>query len=122
MSRTSIARGDIFWVPIDDGRGSLPAILHPHVVIQDDVLNRSRLSTVVVCGLTSNLTRAHEPGNVLLEAGEGNLPKRSVIVVSQVSAVEKTALGAYVGTLSEQRVEQILAGLRFQQAAFFDGR
>lgn len=92
---------------------------HPHVVVQDDVFNRSRIATVVVCALTSNLRRASEPGNVLLEVGEGNLPRQSVVVVSQISSVEKTRLGERIGTLSDARVEQILAGLRFQQASFF---
>lgn len=92
---------------------------HPHLVIQDDVFNRSRIHTVIVCALTTNLKRAHEPGNVLLDEGEGNLPKRSVLVVSQVSSVEKAQLGQYIGTLSERRVEQVIDGLRFQQASFF---
>lgn len=92
---------------------------HPHLVVQEDVLNHSRIASVVVCALTSNLERASEPGNVLLEAGEGGLLKQSVVVVSQVSAVAKAGLGARIGTLSSERVEQALNGLRFQQAAFF---
>ena len=121
MASETPSRGDVFWVEPDETRGSLPAIVHPHVVVQDDVFNRSRIATVVVCALTTNLKRASEPGNVLLEAAEGNLPKPSVIVVSQVSVVEKTKLGAYIGSLSPERVEQILAGMRFQQASFFRG-
>ncbi|RKG97181.1 type II toxin-antitoxin system PemK/MazF family toxin [Corallococcus sp. CA053C] len=115
-----IQRGDLFWLVPDDSQGSLPGIPHPHVVLQEDVFNRSRIRTVVVCALTSNLKRAQEPGNVLLDVGEGHLPKQSVLVVSQVSSVEKTALGEYIGTLSDRRVEQVLAGMRFQQASFFD--
>ena len=72
-----------------------------------------------MCALTSNLHRASEPGNVLLDVGEGNLPRQSVVVVSQVSSIDKTLLGERIGSLSEARVEQILAGLRFQQASFF---
>jgi len=68
----TINRGDLFWIEPDESRGSIPGYSHPHVVIQDDVFNRSRISTVVVCALTSNLNRANEPGNVLLEVGEGN--------------------------------------------------
>jgi mRNA interferase MazF len=90
------------------------------VVVQDDVFNHSRITTVVVCALTSNLNRANEPGNVLLEVGEGNLPKQSVVVVSQISSVDKARLGERIGSLSDTRVEQILAGLRFQQASFFE--
>jgi mRNA interferase MazF len=89
------------------------------VVVQDDVFNHSRITTVIVCALTSNLHRAKEPGNVLLEVGEGNLPKQSVVVVSQVSSVDKARLGERIGSLSDARVEQILAGLRFLQASFF---
>jgi mRNA interferase MazF len=83
------------------------------------VFNHSRIATVVVCALTSNLHLAKEPGNVLLEPGEGNLPKQSVVVVSQLESVEKARLGERVGTLAAERVEQILAGLRFQQRSFF---
>jgi mRNA interferase MazF len=114
-----ICRGDVFWIGPDDSRGAVPSYSHPHVVVQDDVFNHSRITTVIVCALTSNLHLANEPGNVLLEVGEGNLPKQSVVVVSQVSSVDKGRLGERIGSLSDSRVEQILAGLRFQQASFF---
>lgn len=114
-----IDRGDIFWIAPDDSRGPAPSYSHPHVVVQDNVFNHSRITTVVVCALTSNLHRATEPGNVLLDVGEGNLPKQSVVVVSQIASVEKARLGERIGSLSDARVEQILAGLRFQQASFF---
>ncbi len=118
----TIHRGDVFWVEPDGTRGSEPGFAHPHVVVQDDVFNRSRIDTVVVCALTSNLNRAKEPGNVLLEPGEAGLTRQSVIVVSQISSILKSELGEYVGMLSETRVDQILAGLRFQQASFFGDR
>lgn len=114
-----IRRGDLFWLAPEHAGGS---VAHPHVVVQDDVFNRSRVSTVIVCALTSNLARATEPGNVLLDPGEGGLTKQSVVVVSQISSVDKTRLGERIGALSDARVDQILAGLRFQQAAFFGER
>jgi mRNA interferase MazF len=115
-----ISRGDLYW--IEEAGEHASAERHPHLVLQDDVFNRSRLRTVIVCALTSNMSRMHEPGNVLLDAGEGGLPRQSVVVVSQLSAVEKSALGPYIGRLAAHRVEQALDGLRFQQAAFFAGR
>jgi mRNA interferase MazF len=114
-----IERGDVFWLTEHQPEASLP---HPYVVVQDDVFNRSRIDTVVVCAVTSNLHRASEPGNVLLDAGEGNLPRRSVLVVSQVASVKKAELGEYIGRLRAERVEQVLDGLRFQQASFFRER
>jgi mRNA interferase MazF len=92
---------------------------HPYVVVQEDLFNHSRIHSVVVCALTTNLKQANAPGNVLLDAGEGNLPKRSVVVVSKVSAVDKGQLGEYVGSLGEKRVKQVLAGMRFLQVGFF---
>jgi len=118
MQPARIARGAVYWIVLDDDRGT-PGLAHPHVVVQDDVFNHSRLATVVVCALTSNLDRAREPGNVLLDLGEADLPRQSVVVVSQISSVDKTRLGARIGTLSSARVDQIIAGLRFQQASFF---
>ncbi len=114
----TINQGDVFWIEADPSRGSIPGSPHPHVVVQDDLFNRSRISTVIVCALTSNLNRTAEPGNVLLEPGEGDLEKQSVVVVSQVSSVYKTRLGEHIGTLSDERVQQILAGMRFLQASF----
>ncbi len=115
----TINRGDLYWLEPDDAPDAAPSFSHPHVVVQDDVFNHCRITTVVVCALTSNLHRASEPGNVLLDVGEGALPKQSVVVVSQISSVDKGNLGELIGSLSGERVEQILAGLRFQQRSFF---
>jgi mRNA interferase MazF len=115
----TINRGDLFWIAPDDSRGPLPSYSHPHVVVQEDVFNHSRISTVIVCALTTNLTKATEPGNVLLEPGEGDLPKQSVVVVSQITSIGKTMLGERIGGLSNTRVDQILAGLRFLQRSLF---
>ncbi|MEZ4770148.1 MAG: type II toxin-antitoxin system PemK/MazF family toxin [Caldilineales bacterium] len=107
-----IGQGDVFWIELDAPEGSEPGYSHPHVIIQNNMFNESNLNTVVVCVLTSNLKRAAVPGNVLLEPGEGGLPKQSVVVVSQIFTVDKQQLEEYIGTLSGRRVRQILDGLR----------
>jgi mRNA interferase MazF len=107
-----INQGDIFWIDVEEPTGSEPGYRHPHVVVQNNVFNRSRINTVAVCALTSNLKRAAAPGNVLLEPGETDLPKQSVVNVSQIFTVDKTQLGEKIGTLSAQRVRQILDGLQ----------
>ncbi|GAB4449410.1 MAG: hypothetical protein Fur0044_44960 [Anaerolineae bacterium] len=107
-----INQGDIFWIELGEPVGSTPGYTYPHVVIQNNLFNRSRLNTVVVCALTSNLKRAAAPGNVLLESGEANLPKQSVVLVSQLFTVDKTLLNGYIGTLSNRRIRQILEGIK----------
>ena len=112
-------QGDIFWIKPLDSSTPLAPYSHPHVIIQDDVINRSRIKTLVMCALTTNKKRANEPGNILLDVGEGDLPQQSVVVVSQIETVDKENLGEYIGALSSARVQQIFSGMRFQQRAFF---
>jgi mRNA interferase MazF len=113
-----INQGDIYWVQLDAPDGLEAGIPHPHVVLQENVFNHSRIPTVVTCALTSNLKRLNMPGNVLLEAGEASLSRQSVVEVSKVFSVDKTQLGDYIGSLDERRINQILAGMRFLQTSF----
>ena len=107
-----ISQGDIYWINLEEPPGSEPGFRHPHVVIQNNLFNRSRIDTVVVCLLTSNLRLAKAPGNVLLDKGEGNLAKQSVVNISQIYTVDKSDLVEWIGALSEKRVRQILDGVR----------
>lgn len=107
-----ISQGDIFWIDLGPSSGSSPGYRHPHIVIQNNVFNRSRINTVVVCALTSNLKRAEAPGNVPLLPGEANLPKQSVINISQIFTVDKADLVEKIGNVSIERVREILTGMR----------
>lgn len=107
-----INQGDIYWVELDEPSGAEPGYRHPHVVVQNNLFNRSQIRTVLVCPLTSNLRRANAPGNVLLEKREANLPKQSVVNVSQVFTVDKAQLDEYIGTLSANRMREIIGGIK----------
>ena len=107
----NIRQGDVYWVELGEPRGSEPGYRHPHVVVQNDLFNRSRINTVVLCALTSNLKRAAVPGNVLLEKGEANLKKESVVNVSQIVTVDRADLIEKIGALSSRRIRQIVSGL-----------
>jgi mRNA interferase MazF len=106
-----VRQGDVFWVDFGRPAGSRPAYRHPCVVVQNDVFNRSEISTVVVCALTSNLARSHAPGNVKLRRGEANLPKPSVANVSQLFTADKADLAVKIGTLPASRVLEIIGGI-----------
>jgi mRNA interferase MazF len=107
-----INQGDIFWFDVGEPRGSSPAYSRPVIVIQNNVFNRSPLSTVLACALTTNLRRAKAPGNVLLDENEADLPKQSVVVVSQVLTIDKSELIDKIGTLSKERIDEILEGIK----------
>ncbi|MBI5970263.1 MAG: type II toxin-antitoxin system PemK/MazF family toxin [Deltaproteobacteria bacterium] len=108
----NIRQGDIFWVELGAPKGSEPGYRHPHVVVQNNVFNESRINTVIVCALTSNLKRGNAPGNVSLHKGEGGLKKESAVNVSQVVTVDKGDLIEKIGSLSQGRVNQIIEGIR----------
>ena len=106
-----VAQGDVFWVDTGEPYGSEPGYVRPFVVVQNNLFNLSGISTAVTCGLTANVRRAMNPGNVLLEEGEADLPRRSVVNVSQVFTFDKEQLRERIGTLSPERVREVLRGI-----------
>jgi mRNA interferase MazF len=106
-----IRQGDVFWIDVGEPSGSAPGFLHPHVVIQNDVINETRISTVITCVISTNIKLASARGNVLLHKGEANLPRSCVVNVSQIYTLDKRGLTEHVGTLSKGRVRQIVDGL-----------
>ena len=111
----SIRQGDIFWVDLGEPGGSEPGFRHPYVVLQNNVFNASRVNTVVLCALTTNVKRAKAPGNVLLRKGEGDLPKDSVVNITQIITVDKpdkSDLVEKIGSLPSTRISQIIDGVK----------
>lgn len=108
----TIRQGDPCWIELGTPRVSAPGYRHPHVVVQNDLCNRSRINFVVLCALISNLKRSAVPGNVLLEKGEANLKRDSVVNISQIVTVGRGDLAEKIGTLSPGRVRQIVSGLK----------
>jgi len=107
-----VKQGDVFWADLPPPRGSEPGYRRPAVVVQNDVYNASSVATVVVCVLTTNLARARVLGNVLLRKEEANLPEPSVVVVGQVLTLDRSRLIDKIGTLSNERIAQIVSGLK----------
>ncbi len=104
------SQGDICWVRFGRASDSGPAGKRPAVVIQNDPLNRSNIQTTVIVLVTSNKKLAAVPGNVGLRKGMGNIPKTSVVVVTQMATVDKTRLLEKIGTLDKSTTEEILKG------------
>ncbi len=107
-----IKQGEIYCIDLSEPRGSEPGYRHPHIVIQNNLFNASRINTIVVCSITSSLKRAKAPGNVLLNQGEANLPKKSVVNISQIFTVNKDDLVEKIGQVSERRITEILNGIK----------
>ncbi len=107
-----VKQGDIYWVDLPQPSGYEPGFRRPCLVVQNNIFNQSRIATVVVCILTSNLRRASAPGNVLLEKGEANLPKASVVNISQLLTINKSDLQQKIGTLSQEKLSLVISGIK----------
>lgn len=107
-----IQQGEIWWAELADPRGSEPGYRRPVLVVQSDSFNRSRIATVIVLAITSNLNLAEAPGNVLLARRDSKLPRNSVVNVSQVLTLDRRYLSKKVGRLSDKLLEAVRSGLR----------
>jgi mRNA interferase MazF len=107
-----IEQGEIYWVDLGEPSGSAPGYRYPHIVIQNNLFNSSNINTVVMCALTSNLKRGLSPGNVVLKKGEANLPKKSVVNITQIYTVDKSDLFEKIGKVNNERLKEILLGIQ----------
>lgn len=104
--------GELWWATLPDPVGSGPGSRRPVVVVQTDEFNESRIATVVVAAVTSNLRLAAAPGNVLFRRRQSGLRRDSVINVSQLLTVDKSFLTERVRELPGEVVTNLRTGLR----------
>lgn len=102
-----IERGEIRWATLPGPRRSNPAKPRPVLVVQADAFNRSRIATVVVAVLTSNLDRARAPGTVRIPKRSSGLDRASVVNLSQLATVDRSFLGERVGSLPAKTMDEV---------------
>jgi mRNA interferase MazF len=105
-------RGEIWWAELPDPAGATAGYRRPVVILQADAFTQSRIATVIVVAVTSNLRLATAPGNVFLAASESGLPKDSVINVSQIITLDKNVLDTQVGHLAAVTLLEVEQGVR----------
>jgi mRNA interferase MazF len=107
-----VRRGEVWWASLPEPRGFGPGFRRPVLVIQSDPFNESRINTVIVAVVTSNVRLAQAPGNVLLERRQSRLPRDSVINVSQILTIDKAFLTERVSLLCTEIMARVEAGLK----------
>lgn len=108
----NLQRGEIWWAHLPEPRGSEPGFLRPVLIVQADAFNQSRLRTVIIAAITSNLALASAPGNVLLPRRASGLSKESVVNISQLVALDRGYLTEHVGKIPPRIQASVDAGLR----------
>jgi mRNA interferase MazF len=107
-----LIRGEIWWADFGIPFGSEPGYRRPVLIIQDDAFNESRIDTVVVLPLSTNLSLENAPGNVSLAKADSGLPKDSVIVVSQLYTIDKARLLEQVSKVRKSVVNKVEQGIK----------
>lgn len=105
-----IKRGDIYYADLSPVVGSEQGGVRPVLVVQNDIGNKYS-PTVIVCAITSKLTKAKLPTHIELDSSEYNLPKDSVCLLEQIRTLDKKRLKeklSYVGGKKMEDVERAL--------------
>jgi mRNA interferase MazF len=107
-----VKRGEIWWANLPAPTGSGPGLRRPVLIVQSNPFNDSRISTIVVAAITSNLDLAEAPGNVRIAKAESGLSKPSVVNVSQVVTIDRRILARRVKALAPASLRKVDEGLR----------
>jgi mRNA interferase MazF len=84
----------------------------PVLIVQSNSFNESRIATVIVAVITSNLDLENAPGNVRVSKSDSGLPKPSVVNVSQLLTIDRTLLTDRVKALPQTLANRVNDGLR----------
>ncbi|MBE9527437.1 MAG: type II toxin-antitoxin system PemK/MazF family toxin [Proteobacteria bacterium] len=97
-------KGDIWWASLGEPMGSEPGYRRPIVVISSNDFNQSKIRTVIVAIITSNLHLADAPGNFILSKKNTGLDRDSVLNISQLMTLDKLFLTERIGNLSNKQL------------------
>jgi mRNA interferase MazF len=103
-----ILRGEVVWADLDPTLGREQAGHRPVLVISHEIFN-DRSGTVIAMAITSQPQRAGFP--LSFELKSGNLPKRSWVKIGQVRTLSTQRLGASIGRVSPEELDQLVQGL-----------
>ena len=104
-------RGEIYLLNFDPTMGHEIQKTRPAVVIQNNISNQYSPMTIVAA-LSSQFSDPPFPREVIVEAAETGLPKRSAVVVNQIRSVDRKRLGRKLGQLSSASMHRVDESLK----------
>ena len=97
-----IKRGDIYYFNFGETEGSIQSGRRPVLVVQADGFN-AKSPTVIVASITTVIKKQYLPSHIVLGERYG-LRKPSMVLLEQISTVNKCDLTDYVGSVDEERM------------------
>lgn len=104
--QAEIKRGEIYYADLSPTVGSEQGGVRPVLVIQNDIGNKYS-PTVIVCAITSKLSKAKIPTHIELESEKYNLPKDSVCLLEQIRTLDKQRLQQKVSCINETKMKEV---------------
>ena len=101
-----------FGIPSGIPFGSEPGFTRPALIVQDDAFNESKIKTIVVLPLTTNLRLLKAPGNVLLKKENSNLPEDSVIITAQPYAIDRGRFKEKISKVTREIMDKVEIGIK----------
>ena len=105
-------RGEIWWAEFGIPYGSEIGYSRPVLIVQENGFNESRINTIVILPLTTNLRLLNAPGNVLVKKKESKLTNDSIIVVSQLYAIDRNRFNEKISKVSKEVMEKVESGMK----------
>jgi len=107
-----VIKGEIWWASLEEPRGSGPGFRRPVVIISSNDFNKSKIQTVIVAAITSNMRLAKAPANFKLTKKGSGLNRESVVNLSQLLTIDKLFLSEKSGKLNTKQNQLLNYGLQ----------
>ncbi len=107
-----VKRGEVWWALTPEPGSDSPGIVRPVVILQTDPFNKSRIPSVIVAIISSDMRLAESPGNVKLSRQQSGLDREAVVDVARICSLQRGQLSEQIGTLSSVKQRQVEEGLR----------
>jgi mRNA interferase MazF len=104
-------RGEIWWADLGIPVGSEAGYRRPVLIVQDDAFNESKIGTIIILPLTSNLRLLNAPGNVLVSKRETKLPEDSVVILSQFYALNRGNFIEKIAKVKNETMKKVENGM-----------
>jgi mRNA interferase MazF len=107
-----VKRGELWWADLPNPIGSGPGYKRPVLIVQANAFNASRIATVIVATVTSNLALAEAPGNVRIAKSDSGLAQPSAVNVSQLITLDRSILTNKIKALPGAVMDKVEKGLK----------
>jgi len=107
-----VRRGEIYWLDMPVGQGSMQQGRRPVLIIQNDRGNSSS-TTTIVAAITSQRRQRSYPFQVAFSAQESGLRLDGTILCEQIQTIDQARLGDLAGSVPADRMQEVDEALRW---------